>query len=60
MSLRHRALRSAPLIGFGLAIVFLTLSLYGYDPADPPGRAPSRPTSTRATRAVPWAPRWRT
>ena len=38
MSVRQRALRSAPLIGFGLAIVFLALSLYGYDPADPPGR----------------------
>ncbi len=39
MSLRQRALRSAPLIAFGLAIVFLGLSLLGYDPADPPGRA---------------------
>ena len=31
-------LRSAPLIAFALAIVFLGLSLGGYDPADPPGR----------------------
>ncbi len=38
MSVRQRALRSAPLIAFGLAIVFLGLSLFGYDPADPPGR----------------------
>ncbi|MGP0065806.1 MAG: DNA translocase FtsK [Isosphaeraceae bacterium] len=38
MSLRQRALRSAPLIAFGIAIVFLGLSLLGYDPADPPGR----------------------
>ena len=30
-------LRSAPLIAFALAIVFLGLSLGGYDPADPPG-----------------------
>ena len=49
MSVRQRALRSAPLIGFGLAIVFLGLSLVGYDPADPPGRgaepANSRPTN---------------
>ncbi len=37
MSVRQRALRSAPLIAFGLAIVFLVLSLLGYDPADPPG-----------------------
>ena len=37
MSVRQRALRSAPLIAFGLAIVFLALSLVGYDPADPPG-----------------------
>jgi S-DNA-T family DNA segregation ATPase FtsK/SpoIIIE len=38
MSVRQRALRSAPLVAFGLAIVFLGLSLLGYDPADPPGR----------------------
>jgi S-DNA-T family DNA segregation ATPase FtsK/SpoIIIE len=37
MSLRQRALRSAPLIASALAIVFLGLSLAGYDPADPPG-----------------------
>src|SRR5215472_16500039 len=37
MSLRHRALQSAPLVGFGLGIVFLALSLAGYDPADSPG-----------------------
>ena len=37
MSVRQRVLRSAPLIAFGLAIVFLGLSLGGYDPADPPG-----------------------
>jgi S-DNA-T family DNA segregation ATPase FtsK/SpoIIIE len=37
MSVRQRVLRSAPLIAFGLAIVFLSLSLGGYDPADPPG-----------------------
>src|SRR5690349_15496316 len=39
MSVRQRVLRSAPLIAFALAIVFLGLSLLGYDPADPPGRA---------------------
>jgi DNA segregation ATPase FtsK/SpoIIIE, S-DNA-T family len=43
MSLRQRALRSAPLIAFGLAIVFLGLSLLGYDPADPPGRGAEPP-----------------
>jgi DNA segregation ATPase FtsK/SpoIIIE, S-DNA-T family len=37
MSLRQRVLRSAPLIAFALAIVFLALSLVGYDPADSPG-----------------------
>ena len=37
MSVRQRVLHSAPLIGFALAIVFLGLSLGGYDPADPPG-----------------------
>jgi S-DNA-T family DNA segregation ATPase FtsK/SpoIIIE len=37
MSLRQRVLRSAPLIAFALAIVFLGLSLGGYDPADSPG-----------------------
>src|SRR5438067_1405879 len=39
MSVRQRALRLAPLIAFGLSIVFLVLSLLGYDPADPPGGA---------------------
>jgi S-DNA-T family DNA segregation ATPase FtsK/SpoIIIE len=43
MSVRQRALRSAPLIAFGLAIVFLGLSLLGYDPADPPGHAAEPP-----------------
>jgi len=37
MSVRQRVLRSAPLIAFALAIVFLGLSLAGYDPGDPPG-----------------------
>jgi DNA segregation ATPase FtsK/SpoIIIE, S-DNA-T family len=37
MSVRQRVLHSAPLIAFALAIVFLALSLGGYDPADPPG-----------------------
>jgi DNA segregation ATPase FtsK/SpoIIIE, S-DNA-T family len=37
MSVRQRVLRSAPIIAFALAIVFLALSLAGYDPADPPG-----------------------
>ena len=45
MSLRHRALQSAPLVGFGLGIVFLALSLAGYDPADPPGRG-AEPANT--------------
>jgi S-DNA-T family DNA segregation ATPase FtsK/SpoIIIE len=48
MSLRQRVLRSAPLIGFGLATVFLLLSLYGYDPADPPGWG-AEPLNTRPT-----------
>ena len=43
MSVRQRALRSAPLIAFGLAIVFLGLSLLGYDPADPPGHGADPP-----------------
>ena len=37
MSVRQRVLRSAPILAFALAIVFLALSLAGYDPADPPG-----------------------
>ena len=37
MSVRQRVLRSAPILAFALAIVFLGLSLAGYDPADPPG-----------------------
>ena len=37
MSVRQRVLHSVPLIAFALAIVFLGLSLGGYDPADPPG-----------------------
>src|SRR5580693_2567176 len=37
MSVRQRVLHSAPLIAFALTIVFLGLSLGGYDPADPPG-----------------------
>jgi DNA segregation ATPase FtsK/SpoIIIE, S-DNA-T family len=37
MSVRQRVLHAAPLIAFALAIVFLGLSLAGYDPADPPG-----------------------
>jgi S-DNA-T family DNA segregation ATPase FtsK/SpoIIIE len=37
MSVRQRVLHAAPLIAFALAIVFLGLSLGGYDPADPPG-----------------------
>ena len=37
MSVRQRVLHSAPLIAFALAIVYLGLSLGGYDPADPPG-----------------------
>ncbi len=39
MSVRERVLHSAPLIAFALALVFLGLSLGGYDPADPPGHA---------------------
>ncbi len=37
MSFRQRVLRSAPIIAFTLVIVFLGLSLGGYDSADPPG-----------------------
>ena len=37
MSFRQRVLHSAPLIAFTLVIVFLGLSLAGYDSADPPG-----------------------
>jgi S-DNA-T family DNA segregation ATPase FtsK/SpoIIIE len=37
MSVRQRVLRSAPILAFALANVFLGLSLAGYDPADPPG-----------------------
>jgi S-DNA-T family DNA segregation ATPase FtsK/SpoIIIE len=46
MSVRQRVLQSAPLIAFALAIVFLGMSLGGYDPADPPGRGtePVNPT----------------
>ncbi len=39
MSVRQRVLHAAPKIAFALTIVFLGLSLAGYDPADPPGRA---------------------
>ncbi len=42
MSVRQRVLRSAPILAFALAIVFLALSLAGYDPADPPGWSASR------------------
>src|SRR5262245_175459 len=48
MSLRQRVLRSTPLIGFGLGIVFLILSLAGYDPADPPGRG-AEPANAQPT-----------
>ncbi len=37
MSVRQRVLRSAPLVAFALAVVFLGLSLGGYNAADPPG-----------------------
>jgi DNA segregation ATPase FtsK/SpoIIIE, S-DNA-T family len=37
MSFRQQVLRSAPIIAFTLVIVFLGLSLAGYDAADPPG-----------------------
>jgi DNA segregation ATPase FtsK/SpoIIIE, S-DNA-T family len=37
MSFRQQVLRSAPIIAFTLVIVFLGLSLGGYDSADPPG-----------------------
>jgi len=37
MTVRQRVLRSAPILAFSLAIVFLALSLAGYDSADPPG-----------------------
>jgi S-DNA-T family DNA segregation ATPase FtsK/SpoIIIE len=39
MSVRQRVLRSAPIIAYTLALVFLAISLAGYDPADPPGWA---------------------
>ena len=48
MSLRQRVLRSAPLVAFALAIVFLGLSLGGYDPADPPGWAADPPNQPPA------------
>jgi DNA segregation ATPase FtsK/SpoIIIE, S-DNA-T family len=48
MSLRQRVLHSAPLIAFALAIVFLGLSLGGYDPADPPGHG-AEPVNQPAT-----------
>jgi len=37
MSFRQQVLHSAPIIAFTLVIVFLGLSLGGYDSADPPG-----------------------
>ena len=37
MAVRQRVLQSAPLVAFALVIVFLGLSLGGYNPADPPG-----------------------
>jgi DNA segregation ATPase FtsK/SpoIIIE, S-DNA-T family len=37
MSFRQQVLHSAPMIAFTLVIVFLGLSLGGYDAADPPG-----------------------
>ena len=48
MSVRQRVLHSAPLIAFALAIVFLALSLGGYDPADPPGHG-AEPVNQPAT-----------
>ncbi len=43
MSLRHQVLRSAPRTAIALALVFLTLALLGYDPADSPGWATAPP-----------------
>jgi DNA segregation ATPase FtsK/SpoIIIE, S-DNA-T family len=48
MSLRQRVLRSAPLVAFALAVVFLGLSLGGYNPADPPGWAADPPNQPPA------------
>jgi DNA segregation ATPase FtsK/SpoIIIE, S-DNA-T family len=39
MTVRQRVLQSAPLTAFALALVFLAISLVGYNPADPPGWA---------------------
>ncbi len=39
MTFRQRVIRSAPIIAFTLVILFLGLSLLGYDPADPPGHS---------------------
>ena len=49
MSVRQRVLQSAPLIAFALAIVFLGLSLGGYNPADPPGLGRRAAQSTART-----------
>ena len=48
MSVRQRVLQSAPLVAFALAIVFLGLSLGGYNPADPPGWAADPPNDPPA------------
>ena len=48
MSVRQRVLRSAPLVAFGLAIVFLGLSLGGYSPADAPGWGADPPNNPPA------------
>ncbi len=45
MSLREKVLRSAPRTAIALAIVFLGLSLLGYDPADAPGWAAAPPNA---------------
>ncbi len=48
MSVRQRVLQSAPLVAFSLAIVFLGLSLGGYNPADPPGWGAEPPNNPPA------------
>jgi S-DNA-T family DNA segregation ATPase FtsK/SpoIIIE len=45
---RHGLARYAPASSLLLATVFLTLSLAGYDPADPPGAAATPPNSPPA------------
>ncbi len=57
---RQRLTRNGPASAFLLAIIFLTLSLAHYDPADPPGHATEPIRTSPPTLAGRSGRRWRT